>query len=116
MNCAGPPTYCRAALPSGRNFAENVRGRPSRDPGHGPELADDYSEVMELWQRCREESLEIYRGLGTEDLTRPLTTPAGAPSAPGSGPGPWWSTSSTTGGSPTCCSGWPGWRRRPSTS
>ena len=59
-------------------FAENVRGRPSRYPGHGPHLADGPGEVRAFWRRCREESAEIYRGLTDDDLERPCTTPAGA--------------------------------------
>lgn len=59
-------------------FAENVRGRPSSYPGHGPELAEGYREVMAFWKRCREESREIYAALDDEDLERECTTPAGA--------------------------------------
>lgn len=59
-------------------FAENVRGRPSRYPGHGPDLASGHREVMAFWRRCREESMEIFRQLSDDDLTAACTTPAGA--------------------------------------
>lgn len=59
-------------------FAENVRGRPSRYPGHGPELAEGPEEVRALWRRCRREALALYGELTDADLERPCTTPAGA--------------------------------------
>ena len=59
-------------------FAENVRGEPSRYPGHGPELAGTPEEVVEFWHRCRQEALDIYRALDDEALARRCATPAGA--------------------------------------
>ena len=59
-------------------FAENVRGRPSRYPGHGPELAGSPAEVRAFWRRCRREALELYGELSDDDLERRCTTPAGA--------------------------------------
>ncbi len=59
-------------------FAENVRGRPSRYPGHGPELAEGAEEVRAFWRRCRREAFELYGELTDADLERPCTTPAGA--------------------------------------
>ena len=59
-------------------FAENVRGRPSRYPGHGPELAEGAEEVRAFWRRCRREALAVYRDLTDADLERNCTTPAGA--------------------------------------
>jgi uncharacterized damage-inducible protein DinB len=59
-------------------FAENVRGRPSRYPGHGPELAEGPEEVRAFWRRCRRESLALYGELTDADLKRSSTTPAGA--------------------------------------
>ena len=47
-------------------FAENVRGRPSRYPGHGPELAEDAEEVRAFWSRCRREALALYGELQQE--------------------------------------------------
>lgn len=34
-------------------FAENVRGQPSRYPGHGPDLAEGPEQVSAFWRRCR---------------------------------------------------------------
>jgi uncharacterized damage-inducible protein DinB len=59
-------------------FAENVRGRPSRYPGHGRELADGGPAMRAWFTRLRAESLEIFRGLADDDLERPCVTPAGA--------------------------------------
>ena len=59
-------------------FAENVRGRPSRYPGHGPELAEGAEEVRAFWRRCRREALALYGELTDADLERDCTTPAGA--------------------------------------
>lgn len=59
-------------------FAETVRGRPSRYPGHGRELAEGHDEVMAFWRRCRKESLEVFGELSDEDLSRECLTPAGA--------------------------------------
>lgn len=60
-------------------FAENVQGRPSRYPGHGPELAADPDQVMAFLERMHRESLEIFSGLGPEDLAKRCETPAGVP-------------------------------------
>ncbi len=59
-------------------WAENVRGGPSRYPGHGPELADGLPAVLEYLRRCHEEAVAIFRGLGEAELLRPCPTPAGA--------------------------------------
>lgn len=59
-------------------FAENVAGRLSRYPGHGPELARDPSEIHEYFRRMHAESMEIFAGLADDDLQRHCTTPAGA--------------------------------------
>ncbi len=60
-------------------FAENVRGNPSRYPGHGRELADGYDTTVDFLTRMHGESMEIFRKLGPEDLQRRCTTPAGTP-------------------------------------
>jgi uncharacterized damage-inducible protein DinB len=60
-------------------FAENVRGRPSRYPGHGRELADGFDAVLAYLARMHEESMLIFRGLTPAQLRVPVTTPAGAP-------------------------------------
>jgi uncharacterized damage-inducible protein DinB len=59
-------------------FAENVVGRPSRYPGHGRELADGHEAVLAYLERTHRESVEIFRGLGPDDLQRRCTTPGAA--------------------------------------
>ena len=59
-------------------FAENVRGRPSRYPGHGPELADGYDAVIAYFHARRAEALAIYRELSDVDLRKTCVTPGGA--------------------------------------
>lgn len=59
-------------------FAENVAGRPSSYPGHGPELASGAEAVRRYYADRRAESLQIFRSLGDHDLARRCTTPAGA--------------------------------------
>lgn len=58
-------------------FAENVAGRPSRYPGHGPELAPDPEAVRRFLDRMHAESVEIFRSLADEELQRRCVTPAG---------------------------------------
>ncbi|HUO52644.1 MAG TPA: DinB family protein [Gemmatimonadaceae bacterium] len=60
-------------------FAENVRGRASRYPGHGRELADGFEAVLAYLSRMHEESMLIFRDLTPEQLQRSITTPAGTP-------------------------------------
>ena len=60
-------------------FAENVQGRPSRYPGHGPELAATPDEVLAFLDRMHEESLAIFAALGDEQLHAKCVTPAGIP-------------------------------------
>lgn len=59
-------------------FAENALRRPSRYPGHGPELASGYDAVLAYLDRMHEESMEIFRGLTPEDLELRCETPGGA--------------------------------------
>jgi uncharacterized damage-inducible protein DinB len=59
-------------------FAENVQCKPSRYPGHGPELADGYDDVMSYYARMHAESIAIFRRLQTDDLQRACVTPGGA--------------------------------------
>ena len=59
-------------------FAENVRGKPSRYPGHGRELADGLPAVRAFLGRCHAETVEILRGLSDADLREKCVTPAGA--------------------------------------
>jgi uncharacterized damage-inducible protein DinB len=59
-------------------FAENVAGRPSRYPGHGPELADGYAPVMDYVDRMHAEAMEIFSALTPDALQARCTTPGGA--------------------------------------
>ena len=59
-------------------YAENVQGRPSLYPGHGPELADGYDAVLDYMRRMHAESMEIFRRLSDDDLKRKCVTPGGA--------------------------------------
>ncbi len=58
-------------------FGENAQCKPSRYPGHGPELADGYDDVMEYFRRIHAETVEIVSKLSAEDLARRCTTPGG---------------------------------------
>lgn len=58
-------------------FAENVAGRPSAYPGHGPELAAGPEAVRRYFDEMHDASMEIFRGLADEDLARRCVTPAG---------------------------------------
>jgi uncharacterized damage-inducible protein DinB len=60
-------------------FAENVRGRPSRYPGHGPELADGADAVRGYLDRVHAESVAIFAGLSDDQLAARVETPAGTP-------------------------------------
>ncbi|MDH3402167.1 MAG: DinB family protein [Acidobacteriota bacterium] len=60
-------------------FVENACGRPSRYPGHSPELAAGYLAVRAFLDRMHAESVELLSGLGPEDLTKKCVTPAGTP-------------------------------------
>ena len=58
-------------------FAENAAGRPSRYPGHGRDLADGRAAVLDYFEKRHAEAMEIFRGLGPEELARKCATPAG---------------------------------------
>ena len=58
-------------------FAENVQGKPSRYPGHGPELADGPDEVRAFLDRMHEEAVEIFSSLSEDELAARCMTPAG---------------------------------------
>jgi len=60
-------------------YAENVQFKPSRYPGHGPELADGYRNVLDFFNRMHAESVEIFGRLSDEDLKKKCVTPGGAP-------------------------------------
>jgi uncharacterized damage-inducible protein DinB len=59
-------------------FAETAAGRPTRYPGHGPELAATPAAVHAYFEQTHAESMAIFRGMTYEDLTRRCVTPAGA--------------------------------------
>lgn len=59
-------------------FAENALARPSRYPGHGPELAEGHEAVLAYFDEMHRQSMEIFRGLTAEDLQRRCETPGGA--------------------------------------
>lgn len=59
-------------------FAENVHGRPSRYPGHGPDLADGYDAVLAYYDRMHAEAVELFAALTPEGLAAPCETPGGA--------------------------------------
>ena len=56
-------------------FGENAQCKPSRYPGHGPELADGYDAVMQYYRRCHEETVEIISQLSAADLQQRCQTP-----------------------------------------
>ena len=58
-------------------YAETVSGRPSAYAGCGRDLADGRDEVVAYLDRLHAESVEIFRALSDEDLSRKCTTPAG---------------------------------------
>lgn len=59
-------------------YAENVKLRPSRYPGHGRELADGFEGVLEFMNRMHREAMEIFRSLSDDDLKLKCLTPGGA--------------------------------------
>lgn len=59
-------------------FAENAMRRPSRYPGHGPDLADGYDAVVAYMRQMHDESMAIFRSLTDADLKAKCTTPGGA--------------------------------------
>jgi uncharacterized damage-inducible protein DinB len=60
-------------------YAENALGRPSRYPGHGPELAAGFDAVVAYYDRLHAEARAIFESLDAEALDRRVTTPAGTP-------------------------------------
>jgi uncharacterized damage-inducible protein DinB len=59
-------------------FAENAKGRPSRYPGHGRELAGSYDDIVAFMKRMHGESMDIFRSLTDADLEAKCMTPGGA--------------------------------------
>jgi uncharacterized damage-inducible protein DinB len=58
-------------------YAETVSGRPSRYPGHGPELASGLSEVLAFYDQLHVESRAIFATLTPEQWRGRTRTPAG---------------------------------------
>jgi arginase len=58
-------------------WGENVRGRPSRYPGHGTELAEGKQAVLAYLDRMHEETVAILEGLTPDDLNARSPTPGG---------------------------------------
>jgi len=58
-------------------FAENIQGKPSRYPGHGPELASGYEQVLAYLHQMHEGTLNIISQLSDNDLQKKCTTPNG---------------------------------------
>jgi uncharacterized damage-inducible protein DinB len=60
-------------------YAENAQFKPSRYPGHGPELADGPEKVLAFFNQLHQESMEIFGKLSAEDLQKKCVTPGGTP-------------------------------------
>ena len=60
-------------------WGETVRGKPSRYPGHGKELAEGYEATLDFFNRLHDESMAIFRALNEEDLRKKCLTPEGTP-------------------------------------
>ena len=60
-------------------YAENVQLKPSRYPGHGPELADSPENVVAFFHCMHHESVDIFSRLSAEELQKKCVTPGGTP-------------------------------------
>ena len=62
-------------------YAENVQLKPSRYPGHGPEVAngldDSPASVLAFFNQMHQESMAIFSRLTAEDLQKKCETPGG---------------------------------------
>ncbi|MHA2171377.1 MAG: DinB family protein [Candidatus Kariarchaeaceae archaeon] len=58
-------------------FAENVKLKPSRYPGHDKSLADGLQQVVEYLNRLHEESMSLFKSLSDADLQEKCMTPGG---------------------------------------
>ena len=58
-------------------YAENVKLKPSRYPGHGKELADGYQNILAYMDQMHQESMQIFASLSDQDLQKKCTTPGG---------------------------------------
>ena len=59
-------------------YAETVQGKPSSYPGYDSSLQKENETPLEFMDRLDAESVEIFRQLSDEDLTRKCVTPAGS--------------------------------------
>jgi uncharacterized damage-inducible protein DinB len=59
-------------------FAENALQHPSSYPGHGPDLAETYEEILQYMERMHEGSMAIFRSLTPENFEAKCVTPGGA--------------------------------------
>jgi len=60
-------------------YAENVKGKPSRYAGHGPEFADGWESVLAYYDSQHADSRAIFSTLSPADLAAKSVTPAGTP-------------------------------------
>ncbi|HEX9254026.1 MAG TPA: DinB family protein [Candidatus Angelobacter sp.] len=66
-------------------YAENAQLKPSRYPGHDPDLAsgthlaDGPENVMAFFNRMHQESMAIFSRLSADDLQKKCVTPGGTP-------------------------------------
>ena len=60
-------------------YAETVHGRPSRYPGHGPELAAGPAAVLAYYDALHAEARALFAELSDARLGAKCDTPAGAP-------------------------------------
>lgn len=59
-------------------YAETVQGKPSSYPGYDLSLQKENETPLQFMDRLDAESVEIFRQLSDEDLTRKCVTPAGS--------------------------------------
>lgn len=58
-------------------FAENATRRPSRYPGHGPQVAEGYDGAGAYLDAMHAQAMEIFRGLSAAGLEARCVTPGG---------------------------------------
>ena len=58
-------------------YAETVKGKPSSYPGYEASLQEEGESPLEFMERLDSQSIEIFKTLSDEDLTRKCMTPAG---------------------------------------
>ncbi len=59
-------------------YGETVQNKPSAYLGCGTEYAEGYDNVLAYFNKCHNESIEIFKGLSTEQLNGKCLTPGGA--------------------------------------